>query len=308
MAPTEDIRFQSDGLTLAGTLHRPEGPAPHPALVMLQGSGPTDRDSEGYFPPIRDCFLDAGLAVLSWDKPGIGESSGDWRERTLFDRAQEAVDALAWLRRRPGINPRRVGIWGHSQGGWVGPLAASRDPEAAFVIVSSGPGVTAAEQDRFGIEHTLRRDGASDDDVRHALRFVDALHAAAERGLPYERAAAEVLEPARGTPWGSYFGEITAEYWTFFVRNLQHPYDPVTALAHIRCPLLAVFGERDALVPVAESVRIFRAALATAGNPDVTIRVFPGADHRIRVGDPPAFASGYLDLLRDWLRPRVGPG
>jgi len=302
---TEDVHFTSDGLTLAGTLHRPRGGGPHPALAMLQGSGPADRDSEGYFPPIRDCFLDAGLAVLSWDKPGIGESSGDWRERTLFDRAREAVDALAWLRGQPGIDPRRVGIWGHSQGGWVGPLTASRDPVAAFVIVNSGPGVTPSEQDRFGIEHTLRRDGAGDEDVRQALAFIDALHAAAEAGLPYAQAVTEVLGPARGTPWGRYFGDISADYWTFFVRNHQHPYDPVTALAHVHCPLLAVFGNRDVLTPVDASVRIFQEALSRAGNPDVTIRVFPGADHRIRVDDPPAFAPGYLDLLRDWLRARL---
>ncbi|HET9017671.1 MAG TPA: CocE/NonD family hydrolase, partial [Thermomicrobiaceae bacterium] len=98
MTTTEDIRFVGDGVSLAGTLHRPAGQGPHPAIVMLQGSGPADRDSDGYFPPIRDTFLGAGLAVLSWDKPGIGGSGGDWRERTLRDRAHEAVDALAWLR------------------------------------------------------------------------------------------------------------------------------------------------------------------------------------------------------------------
>lgn len=128
MTTFTDVRFDSGGLSLAGTLHRPEGGGPHPALVMLQGSGPTDRDSGGYFPPLRERFLATGLAVLSWDKPGIGGSTGDWRGRTLFDRATEALVVREWLRAQAGIDPARVGIWGHSQGAGSGRWRRRRPP------------------------------------------------------------------------------------------------------------------------------------------------------------------------------------
>ncbi len=249
MATSEEIRFSSGARVLAGTLHRPTGAGPHPALIMLQGSGAADRDSGGYFPPIRDHFIENGLAVLSWDKPGIAGSHGDWRRMTLFDRGDEALDALDWLRRQPGIDPARVGVWGHSQGGWIGPLVAARSADVAFLVVNSGPGITPEAQDLYGMEHTLRRDGASEAEIEQALSWMRALHDAAREGMPYQELAATLLEPARGTPAASYFGDIGADDWPFFVLNFQRPYDPVVALEQVTCPVLAIFGALDPLLP-----------------------------------------------------------
>ncbi len=303
-----EMRVQSDDALLAGTLHLPDGSGHYPAVVMLQGSGTTNRDAEGYFLPIRDEFLKRGLAVLSWDKPGVGESSGDWRLRTLHDRADEALDAIAWLRTQPEIDPDRVGIWGHSQGGWIGPLAASQSTDVAFLIINSGPGVGPHEQDLFGIEHSLRRDGATEEEIEQALAFMETLHDASIRQLPYAEAMATILEPARGTRGATYFGELTERDWEFFLRNAQRPYDPVPSLERITCPVLAIFGERDPLVPVARSVEIFERAFAVARNTDVTIHIFPDADHRIRTGNPLEFASGYLALMGEWLERRTQRG
>ncbi|HVX31264.1 MAG TPA: alpha/beta fold hydrolase, partial [Nitrolancea sp.] len=253
----DDIRFTSGGLTLAGTVYRPDGPGPHPALVMLQGSGAEDRDSHGYFPPIRDEFLANGIAVYSWDKPGIGDSSGDWHQRDLFDRANEALDAIAALRAQPGIDPARVGIWGHSQGGWIGPLAASKARDLAFLIVNSGPAVDVHEQDLFGIEQTLRRDGASEDEITEAIAFMTRVHEATIADMPYDDARLTILEPARGTAGETYFGEIYPELWQFLVLVSQNLYDPVSVLEQITCPTLALYGELDVLTPVARSVPLF---------------------------------------------------
>jgi dipeptidyl aminopeptidase/acylaminoacyl peptidase len=306
MSRSEVVHFESGGNTLAGTLHWPAGEGPHPALVMLQGSGPADRDSGGYFPPIRDHFLSRGLAVLSWDKPGIGGSTGHWTRQTAFDRADDAIAALDWLRARPGIDRDRVGIWGHSQGGWIGPLAASQYPDLAFLIVNSGPGIRAQEQDLYGVEHTLRANGASDADVDRGLTFMRALHEAGLRGAPYDEVAAQLIEPARGTPEFDYFGEVGPDLWYFLVRSLQRPFDPVPALENVTCPILAIFGENDTLVPVEKSVRVFESARATVPDRDITTLVFPGADHRIKLGDPPDFAPGYLEAMTDWIWDRIG--
>jgi dipeptidyl aminopeptidase/acylaminoacyl peptidase len=302
---TTDVHIPHGDTILAGTLHLPAGPEPRPAIAMLQGSGADDRDAWGYFPPIREAFLDAGLAVLSWDKPGIRDSTGDWHDQTFFDRADEAMAALSWLRRHPGIDAARTGVWGHSQGGWIAQIVAGSDPKLAFAIINSGPGVDVEAQDLYGIEHTLRDAGGSEADVRRARAYMARLHAAARAGMPRDVFVRDVLEPARGTPGFDYFGEVDAGMWGFLMRNLARPYDPAASLERIRCPVLAIFGERDPLVPVAESVRIFEEALARSGNDDVTIQVFPGADHRIRAGDPNGFADGYLETMATWLRERV---
>lgn len=305
MSSAHDVTIPFGNIALDGTLHLPDAPGPHPALAMLAGSGPDDRDAWGYFPPIRDAFLGAGLAVLSWDKPGVGTSTGDWQEQTFFDRADEALAALSWLRERADIDAGRVGVWGHSQGGWIAQIVAARDPSLAFAIINSGPGVDAIVQDLYGVEHTLRQSGAGDAEVAEAIAYMERIHAAAVAGMPHATFVTEVMEPARGTPGFEYFGEVDPGLWGFLIRNLTQPYDPSDALERISCPVLAIFGERDSLVPVDDSVRIFQDALDKAGNEDITIRVFPEADHRIRAGDPNGFADGYLETMADWLRARV---
>jgi dipeptidyl aminopeptidase/acylaminoacyl peptidase len=304
---SQDVRFESGGNTLAGTLFKPSGPGPHPALVMLQGSGPTDRDSGGYFPPIRDRFLSTGLAVLSWDKPGIGESTGHWTRQTLFDRADDALAAIDFFRRQPEVDPARVGIWGQSQGGWVGPLAASHCPDLAFLIANSGPGIPAHQQDLYGIEHTLRANGVSEGDIERALSGMLAIHTAAINSMPYDEVSAKYLEPARGTPAFEYFGEVGPDLWNFFVINAQRPYDPVATLELVECPILAIFGEADTLVPVEVSVRVYEAARSSSHDRDITTVVFPGANHRIRLGDPLEFAPGYFETMTEWIWDRIGP-
>ena len=305
MARSEPAQFDVPGAILAGTLHLPDGPGPHPAMVMLQGSGVADRESGGFFPPIRAAFLDVGIGVLSWDKPGVGESTGDWRQRTIFDRADEAVAAVDWLRAHSAVDAGRIGIWGHSQGGWVGPLTASRIAHPAFLVINSGPGIGIDDQDLYGVEQTLRSAGGGDAEVAEALAWTRAVHEAARRGDPYDKVAERLLRPAAGTHAGDYFAVDSPEFWGFLVGNAQRPYDPVAALERITCPVLAIFGELDRLVPVDKSVGIFKDAFARAGNTDVTIRVYPGADHRIRVGEPLRFADGYLAEMAAWVAARA---
>src|SRR6476646_8265081 len=114
-----EVNFPWGDDRLAGTLYLPASPPPHPAVLMLQGSGPADRDSGGYFPPIRETFLSRGIATYSFDQPGIGGSSGDWRRYALAGRTDQALAAIALLRAHEEIDPQRIGVWGQSQGGWL---------------------------------------------------------------------------------------------------------------------------------------------------------------------------------------------
>ena len=301
----QDLSFVWRDLTLAGTLHLPDSPAPHPAVVMLQGSGAADRDSGGYFPPIRDAFLSRGIAVYSFDKPGIGSSSGDWRHFALADRADQAETAIARVGEHDAIDRERVGVWGQSQGGWLVQMIAAHLPDLTFAIANSGAAIGVEAQDRYGCEHTMRAAGKSEDDIELALAFVSAVHAAALHGDDYPTVERRLLAAARGEPWYGYLDIEDAEGWELMCRFVTEPYEPAEALARARCPFLAIFGALDVLVPAWESAMIYGRALKEAGNQDATIVVFPQGNHRILVAETGAFCTGYLDLLADWAERRT---
>ncbi len=309
MAGTEhrEITVAWKEVRLAGTLHLPALPAPRPVVLMMQGSGPADRDSGGYFPPIRAAFLRRGIAVYSFDKPGIGDSSGDWRHYGLVGRTEQALAVIAALREQEGIDPSRVGIWGQSQGGWLVQMIAARLPDLAFAIANSGPGIGVEEQNRYGCEHTMRADGKSEGDIARALTFLDAMHAAALRSDDYPTAERHLLAAARGEPWYGYLTTDDVEDWGLICRFIAERYEPSEALAQVRCPFLALFGELDPLLPALESAAIYGKALREAGNRDATIVIFPQGNHRILDPATGAFATGYLDLLADWTATRVAP-
>src|SRR5215211_4850637 len=135
----------------------PRGPGPHPAVAFVDGSGPAERDS---FEEEAEALARAGFAGLGWDKPGCGSSGGDWRDQSLQDRASEALAAVGCLAAQEGVDPTRVALLGGSQGGWVGPLAASMSEGVAAVISLSGPGVSPYDQEAYRVEHLLRDAGA----------------------------------------------------------------------------------------------------------------------------------------------------
>jgi hypothetical protein len=319
--PTErEIRFSSGPVLLAGTLTLPDGPGPWPGLVMIQGSGPSDRESGGYFTPIRQRLVREGVAVLGYDKPGCGASSGDWREQTFRDRAAEALAALQILRHHDGIEARRTGLYGHSQGGWIAPLAASLSRDVGFIVTTSGPGVSPAMQDAYAVEEGLRVDGWPDAAIAEALRLLDQMAAAAREDAPVKAILPWVAQ-AEARPW---FGDFLkympaplsddpdpAPLWAFLKRRDPETgqplfdYDPAPILERVACPVLAIFGEQDRVTPVQASVAIFEAALARAGNTDVTVTVFAGANHRLLVAPPTGFVHGFLDTVAAWVLARA---
>lgn len=114
-----DVTFSSGGVMLAGSIAMPRAGTPSAGVVMVGGSGPSDRNNGTYFPPIRQHFVEAGLTVLCYDKRGVGESAGDWRDATMDDLAADAAAALRFLRTQPGMRASPAGLYGHSEGGWV---------------------------------------------------------------------------------------------------------------------------------------------------------------------------------------------
>ena len=136
MSTVTEITVRTMGVRLAGSITVPDGEPPHPAIVMIQGSGPANRDGDGYFDPIRSAFVRRGIATCSVDKPGCGRSSGDWHDHAILDRAALMSAVIAELRRHPHVDPDRIGVWGQSQGGWIGQHLAGGPVDLACAIAT----------------------------------------------------------------------------------------------------------------------------------------------------------------------------
>src|SRR5690606_1481202 len=155
---------------IAGTLLVPVTPGPHPAMVMIHGSGPATRD---VLRPFADHFARNGVAVLITDKRGAGESSGNLVRAKFDDLADDALAGVAYLRGRDDIRADSIGLHGVSLGGWIAPLAAVRSDDIAYVVVESAPTLTPREHERLRVQSQLRADGFSRDDIARALAFMD---------------------------------------------------------------------------------------------------------------------------------------
>jgi pimeloyl-ACP methyl ester carboxylesterase len=274
---------------------------PLPGAVLVDGSGEGAADDWGEWP---ERFLGCGAVVLTHDKPGCGESPGEWLTQTFVDRAHESLSALQVLRAHPAVAGQPVGLLGFSQGGWVSLLAASLEStEVDFVVSISGPGVGPAEQERYRIERELRRRGIADDDVDEALAWID------ERGrrLVAGEEPRDVLAEQERHADRAWYASATQYFDNelalgFLARNLD--FDPVPVLEQVNCPVLALHGAADTIVPVAASVAAYAEHLVPLPGDPHGIASFPGADHGLFIADPdPAvprthqLAPGFLPML-----------
>jgi len=303
-AQARELSFVWEGLELAGTLRLPAGPGPHAAVLMMQGSGPADRENDGYFAEIREAFLPRSIATFSFDKPGCGASAGDWRDYGLLARGDQAEAAVLLLRAQPEVDSTRVGVWGQSQGGWLAQIVASRPLQLAFAIANSGPSIGVIEQNLFGCEHSMRAAGHPEADIRSAVEFIEILHDAARRDTPYAEIA-ELVSAVESQPWYGYTEVEDEADWGFGKLLVNEDYDPLPALRSVQCPFLAIFGGRDVLVPAWRGATDCGRALLDSGVADSAVIVFPAGDHRIRDAATDEFVAGYLDTLGDWAARRV---
>lgn len=260
---SEAFPFSNGSTRLAGTLWLPDRRPPQAAIVLVHGDGPQDRTSDNGYAPLINSLLDAGIAVASWDKPGIGASTGDWLAQSMQDRADETAAALAALRQRlPHIT---TGALGFSQAGWV--LPKLRAPQADLLVLA-GPAVSWIDQGRyFGIVRRLR-EGMG--------------RAAAEReaDLQAEQDTAD-FGPAAGADAARRTGLGAARY-AFIRRNLFA--DATNDLSALDIPILAVWGEDDLNVDAPAEWRRYRTLLANRTNANVVL--VPNATHGLLRTDP----------------------
>jgi len=321
------------GVLLAGTLSTPHGKGPFPAAVLIPGSGSHDRDETLFghkpFLVIADYLTRRGIAVLRVDDRGVGGSTGSKPQSNDHGMAGDVRAGVAFLGTQPDIDPRKIGLIGHSEGGLIAPLAAANSHTIAFVVLLAGPGVPGEQilrEQNALILRSLHADPAliawtgkqqaqtfailsSTPDNAQAKAKLDALLQTASASMPAElqphaaeyRANFAAQEQIVLTPW--FRGFLASR--------------PAAVLAQVHCPVLALGGAKDLQVPAAQNLRAIAQALKAGGNADVTVREMPGLNHLFQTAPTGAldeyaqieetFAPAALKVMGDWIARRTRP-
>ena len=275
---SEDVSYENKaaGISLAATFTIPEGKGPFPAVVLITGSGPQDRDEAlmGHKPflVLADYLTRHGIAVLRADDRGVARSGGNFASATSADFATDAEAGLAWLKTRSEADPQKLGLIGHSEGGEIAPMIAARNKDVAFLVSLAGP---ALKGDEIIVEQVVAANEAAG--APHALavkngeverQILSAVEAEKDPAQLRRKLAAflpaDAIEqnlPGLTSPW----------YRAFLA------YDPTPDLRKVTCPVLALFGDKDTEVPAVQNIAAIRKALAE--NHQVEVDEMPGLNH-----------------------------
>ena len=327
----EEVKIPAGAVSLAGTLTLPPGAGPHPVVVLLTGSGAQNRDEEIFgmkpFRLIADHLTRRGIAVLRCDDRGIGGSTGSMAQATTADFAEDALAQVLFLRGRADIDKDRIGLLGHSEGGLVAPMVASRSKDVAFIVLMSGPAVTGEQILLAQGQLLAQASGIAPEQIARNTELQRKMFSAARTGQGWKEieeqtytAAREALEKLpeaqrRGIPdldglarktAGQQLAAARSPWFKYFIEH-----DPAPALAAVTCPVLAIFGERDLQVPTGQNRGAMEEIFKKSGNRQVTVHVVPRANHLYQdsvTGNATEYATlkkefvpGFLDVLGNWV-------
>ena len=328
----EEVTFRNavENFDLAGTLTLPEGEGPFPAVVLISGSGAQDRDESIFyhkpFHVIADHLTRNGIAVLRYDDRGIGKSGGRMNNATTLTLADDAEAAVTYLLQRPETDHEKTGLAGHSEGGLIGPIVASRNNNIAFVVSLAGPGVRGSEimlqqardiyaatgmeqaeiEETVAINSHLFKMAMEEPDQRQFARDAMAWYGGEldKKGVGPEERKEKMAAFTQGlvslnNPWMRYFIEA----------------DPAPFWSQVKCPVLALNGEKDLQVSHEQNLPAIRQALKEGGNRRVKTVAMPGLNHLFQhseTGSPDeyirieeTFAPEALDIITAWIRKTV---
>lgn len=310
----DDITFKNGNVMLSGQLKTPITAGPHPAVVMLAGSNAQSRYGQDCILGFNADFLARlGFAVLSYDKRGTGKSTGE-REDIGLDG--DALAGIEMLRRRKDIDPKRIGIWGISEGGMIAPQVAAHT-DIAFIVSVSGDVVRGDQQEIDRVELQLRADGFPEDQIREAVAFQRLKFDYALTGNGWEEYTAAYNkykdrkwfpDPYVGPP--SSKDDSAFEEWRTGASSLS----PGDYWAKYKHPALVFYGEFETYSRSSSDIALLKEAMKKAGNTHYTIAIIPGAEHTMRqakTGGPRElpylnrFVPAYFETLRDWLQINV---
>lgn len=330
---SENVKFgnsQAD-ITLSGTLTLPRKEGNFPVVILVTGSGPQDRNEEVFghkpFLVIADHLTRQGIAVLRYDDRGVGKSTGNFIRATSLDFATDAQSAVAYLKTRKEINPDKIGIVGHSEGGLVAGMAASRSKDINFVVSLAAPGVICYEVMTLQAELIARASGASQTTIAMLKKInnetLEIISKSTDTTLLRSELGAYVKKhlqdyPSQLLPPGQtkeqYFenqiNAICTPWYQFLYKT-----DPAVFFGKITCPLLALNGTKDLQVDARQNLPAILKAAQAGGNIDVTIKELPDLNHffqESKTGHPSEYAGNEqtfspvaLAVISDWILSRI---
>jgi pimeloyl-ACP methyl ester carboxylesterase len=312
-----EVSYENKLGKLAGTLTVPDGDGPFPAAIMITGSGPENRDEEVFghkpFLIIADYLSRRGIAVLRLDDRGVGGSAGSSSQETIQEMATDVLSGVDFLKARKEINPKKIGVIGHSEGGIVGPIAASRSSDIAFVVMLAGPGVTGEQIMYLQAELIAKASGVADAAIAENRTLQEILFKAARADVD-EKTALENFRAdwrnAHGADPGAVLESQLKSVLVPEIRSFAF-YDPAEALRKLKVPVLALNGSRDLQVPPSQNLPAVSAALTAAGNKDFLVMELPGLNHLFQTCQKctvaeygtleETFSPKALEIMGEWL-------
>jgi pimeloyl-ACP methyl ester carboxylesterase len=294
---SEEVTFQNPqaNVTLSGTLTLPSVEGNYPAVILISGSGPQNRDGEmiGHKPflVLSDHLTKNRIAVLRYDDRGVGKSSGDFNAGTSLDFATDVASAIAYLKTRNEINKNKIGLVGHSDGGMIAPMVAARSSDVNFIVLLAGPGIQGGKLLINRQELIERASGMSETEMQKSRKGAEEIIAMVADSKDLLSLKTDLIKyfkdhnddiPDYAIPPGvtkeqfiSGRIEMLSTPWFQYFFN----YDPAPTLEKVTCPVLALNGEKDVQVPSKENLAAIGAALKKGGNDKVTIKELPNLNH-----------------------------
>ncbi|RXG63769.1 alpha/beta fold hydrolase [Candidatus Atribacteria bacterium 1244-E10-H5-B2] len=325
----EEIVYENKDaeIKLAGSLTLPSGNAPSPVVLLISGSGPQDRNETIYnhrpFLVLADYLTRQGIAVLRVDDRGVGESTGDFSQATSEDFASDVLVGIEYLKTRKEINPKQIGLIGHSEGGLIAPMVAVKSPDVAFIVLMAGTGLTGEEI--LYLQGTLIYSamGVSEEYIIKNRQFNEKIFSILKEEDDSENAE-EKLRQMFIEDWEKMSDEKKEQIGdpeVFLKAQLQGllspwlkfflTYDPKPTLTKVKCPVLAINGEKDLQVPPKENLSAIEEALKGGGNQNYTIKELPNLNHLFQAaqtGLPAEYAKIEetispiaLKIIADWI-------
>jgi pimeloyl-ACP methyl ester carboxylesterase len=292
----EEVKFINavDTVTLAGTLTLPSSGNNFPAVILISGSGGQNRNEELFghkpFLVLADHLTRNGIAVLRYDDRGVGKSTGNHNGANSLDFSHDAEAAVAFLKTRPEIAHKKIGLVGHSEGGLIAPMVAARNSDVAFIILMAGTGVPGKEILAFQNTVAMKAQGIYTNDMAAANRkqLDDLTNIISMPGEPsviasafiayvdnvYSKLPDSTRKATNITQFRMQYAPLFTTWMKFFLT-----YDPATALEKIRIPVLVLNGSKDMQVSPSQNLPPIEAALKKAGNSKYMIMEMPGLNH-----------------------------
>lgn len=327
---SEDVEIPNyaDSLTLAGTLTLPAKEGKYPAVILITGSGPQNRDEEllGHKPflIVSDYLTRNGIAVLRYDDRGTAKSTGNFSSATSADMANDVEAAIRYLKTRKEINQSQIGLVGHSEGGIIAPMVAARSKDVGFIVLMAGTGVRGDELLLMQQEAIGRVSGTSEEDLkkmnsinRNLFDIVlesnnpDSMKAKLSQYM--HLVIKEIPDSLRPQ------GMSEVDFIDMTIKQVDNPWmqyfirhDPVKDLQKVKCPVLAINGSNDLQVPAKVNLDNIQKALQEGGNSNITIKEIPGLNHLFQesaTGNPDeyaeieqTFSSLALNEIGNWIK------